>query len=497
MYKQFYGFQEKPFKLVPDPRFLYMSEVHQSAIFHLQYGLEDRNGFVVITGPVGSGKTLLLRYLLNGLPRSVQVARVINTNFNAKELLEHVLNEFGVESHGETKPKMLSLLSQLLLKAYSERREALLLIDEAQNLSIDAMEELRMVSNLETNTEKLIQIVMVGQPRLRDKLNLPDLEQLKQRVTVQYHLPALNEKDTFGYVNHRLTVAHGDSIEIFTPEALSKIYEYSGGIPRLINVVSDAALRLGYVEEKKTINEEVVADVIAELKEAEGPKDLQVRTKEGKSASLDLHLIELNRNFQTLYDQMQKFYLQKEKNDQLLYERLLNVNQEAKTKENLSSLQERERMIFEKESEINQKLSEVSKRLDEINVLKESLEDKQLEVQEKVEDVDSYLITLRKREESLDRGSRKTPAVDGAAEKTFQKKLVQLESVQTKLLTREEELNREMGGLKKLIYELQDKKEFLDSLDRKPVKKRIKEHKVKEASGRRFNSLVRKILKET
>jgi general secretion pathway protein A len=497
MYKKFYGFQEKPFKLVPDPRFLYMSEVHQSAIFHLQYGLEDRSGFVVITGAVGSGKTLLLRYLLNALPRSVQVARVINTNFNAKELLEHILNEFGVESHGETKPKMLSLLSQLLLQAYSERREALLLIDEAQNLSIDAMEELRMVSNLETNTEKLIQIVMVGQPQLRYKLNLPDLEQLKQRVTVQYNLSPLSEKDTFGYVNHRLAVACGDPIEIFTPEALSKIHEYSGGIPRLINVVSDASLRLGYVEEKKVIDETVVDDVILELKEAEGPEDVQVGTKEGKSASLDLHLIELNRNFQTLYEQMQKFYLQKEENDRLVYERLLNVNQEVQTKDNLSTLHERERMVFEKESEINRKLSEVSKRLDEINTLKEGLEDKQMEVQVKVDEADLHLRTLQQREESLDRGSRKVPVLASSDEKTFQKKLVQLDGVQKRLLTREEELNQKMDGLKKLIHELQNKKELLDSLGREPAKKQMNEHKVKKASGRRFNSLVRKILKET
>ncbi|MDX1764892.1 MAG: AAA family ATPase, partial [bacterium] len=238
MYEHFFGFTEKPFKMVPDPRYLYLSGAHKAALSHLKYGLEDRNGFVVITGEVGCGKTLLLRVLMNELPRTTEVARVINTNFNALELLEHVLHDFGVETKGETKPRMVALLNQKLLESYAEHKDALLVVDEAQNLSFDAIEELRMISNLETNTEKLIQIVMVGQPQLRLKMNHPDLEQLRQRVTVQYHLTALDEPDTAGYVNHRLQVAGTESVEVFTPEALKLIYDYSQGIPRLINVVA-------------------------------------------------------------------------------------------------------------------------------------------------------------------------------------------------------------------------------------------------------------------
>ncbi len=301
MYTQFYGLKEKPFKLVPDPRFLYLSNAHKSALTHLQYGLEDRNGFVVITGEVGSGKTLLLRVLLDSLPATFRVARIINTNFNAKELLEHVLNEFGVETSGESKPRLLARLTQVLLQTYSEKKEAILVIDEAQNLRQDALEELRMISNLETNTEKLVQIVMVGQPQLRFTLNLPVLEQLKQRITVQYHIPPLTEEETSAYVNHRLAISRGAPLEICTPEALKLIYGYSRGIPRLINVVSDAALRLGYVEEKKILDESILREVIQELEEIGGQDALQSVPQEE-----DTSILEQKKSFEERLSELEK-----------------------------------------------------------------------------------------------------------------------------------------------------------------------------------------------
>ncbi len=486
MYTQFYGFKEKPFKLVPDPRFLYMSEVHRSAISHLRYGLEDRNGFVVITGELGSGKTLLLRVLLNSLPRTSLVARIINTNFNAKELLEHILNEFGVETYGETKPKMISILTQLLLKAYSERREVLLVIDEAQNLSIDALEELRMISNLETSTEKLVQIVMVGQPQLRYKLNLPDLEQLRQRVTVQFHITPLSEEETSLYVNHRLSVALGNPAEIFAPQALKKIYAYSKGIPRLINVISDAGLRLGYVEEKKIIDGEIMDGVIQELQEIGSPATSQVMPRERtETVPLDLHVIELNKKFQTLYDQMQKVYIQKGEENQLIYERLLNMEKEMQAKENLFNLQDRERVLFRKESEIHQKLSEVSKRLDEINALKESIEEKRLEVLERIQQADLRPGPSGGHE---DPASEKSAAVSGVVveEETFKKRIKELEEVQARLKEREEELNGKMEDLKDIIQELENKKVLLDAISQdKSIEERLNELEKQQQSVRR------------
>ncbi len=485
MYTQFYGLKEKPFKLVPDPRFLYLSDSHKSAISHLRYGLDERNGFVVITGEVGSGKTLLLRVLMRDLPRTTQVARVINTNFNAKELLEHILNEFGVETEDYTKPKMISLLSQFLLKAFSEEREILLVIDEAQNLSIDALEELRMVSNLETSSDKLIQIVMVGQPQLRSKLNLADLEQLRQRVTVQYHLPALGKLETFGYVRHRLTVARGEPVELFSEAALEKIYDFSGGIPRLINVVSDAGLRLGFVEEKIIVDEYVMDEVIRELQEIEEPVEGKVTIRHETSAPLDQNIVELNKKFQNLYDQMQKIYVHKGEESQLVYERLMNVEKEMLAKESLFNLQERERMIFEKEREIHNKLSEVSNRLDEVNALKENLEDKKLDVQEKVKEIDYHLTILRE-QRGLPQGKSETAANIKASERKFKKKLMQLEGVQNKLQTREEELIFKMEALKNFILELENKKVLLDTLGQdKSLEERLVDLENQQKSVRR------------
>lgn len=483
MYRQFFGFKEKPFKLVPDPRFLYMSEAHKAAISHLQYGLEERNGFVVITGEVGSGKTLLLRVLMNEIPRTTHVARIINTNFNAKELLEHILNEFGIETQDETKPRMISLLTQFLFKSFSEGRDAILIVDEAQNLSIDALEELRMVSNLETNTEKLIQIVMVGQPQLRYKLNLPDLEQLRQRVTVQYHIPALNAADTIGYVNHRLAVARGEPVEIFTPPAIGKIYEYSGGIPRLINVVSDAGLRFGYVEEKQTVDADLMAAVIEELQEGDDTTDEAAPSPAGSARALDVGILELNKKFQHLYDQMQKIYVRKGEESRIAYERVLNVEKEMMAKEGLYNLQERERMIFEKEGEIHQKLLEVSSRLDEVNVLKENLEQSRLDVHEKVRQMEAH---LKKLQEKPPPRRKFAPEGGGESEQEYRKKLAQLEKTEKKLQQREQELIAKMEGLKAYIRELQEKKVYLDTLGQEQsLEERLGELEVQQKLVRR------------
>jgi general secretion pathway protein A len=483
MYTSYYGFREKPFKLVPDPRFLYLSEAHKVALSHLKFGIEDRNGFVVITGEVGSGKTLLLRVLMNDLPSSTQVARIINTNFNAKELLEHVLNEFGVEVQREkSKPKLLSMLTKVLVKAFSEEREAILVIDEAQNLSIDALEELRMISNLETNTEKLVQIVMVGQPQLRYKLNLPILEQLRQRITVQYHLGPLDDQETFAYVNHRLKVAAGKAVERFTPEALQQIYVYSGGIPRLINVVSDAALRLGYVEDVQMIDERILRDVIDELQEIGEQEGNVFPPRQVIASPLDQNAIELNKKFQSLYNDMQVVYANKEEDSLLFYERLLNREMERlHPRKEIHSLRAREEMLYKKEQEIHQKLMEVASRLDEVNTIKEDLEEKKVEVQKKVAEVDRHLQQIR---QWKPREGQKTDR--DQTDQLLKQKMEQFEGIQERLQLQEEDLSDKMEELRGVLRELEQKKALLDSLGKdKSVEERLRELENQQSLVRR------------
>src|SRR5918994_529170 len=203
MYERFYQLRERPFALSPDPDYLYPSRVHREALSYLRYGIEGQAGFVVITGEIGSGKTTLLQTLLRGLDRETTVARLVNTMLEPNELLESILIDFGLEPEAR-KPGMLRQLGDFLVNERAAGRLVLLVVDEAQNLTLPALEEVRMLSNLETEKSKLIQIVLVGQPDLREKLGQPELEQLRQRVTVSYHLGPLDPEDTSAYINHRL-----------------------------------------------------------------------------------------------------------------------------------------------------------------------------------------------------------------------------------------------------------------------------------------------------
>ena len=204
MYERFYDLRERPFALSPDPDYLYPSRVHREALDYLRYGLESHAGFVVITGEIGSGKTTLLQTLLRGLDTQTTVGRIVNTMLEPRELLETIMIDFGLDPGGRSKPLLLRDLAQYLVDQRLAGRLVLLVIDEAQNLSLGALEELRMLSNLETEKSKLLQIILVGQPNLRDKLSSPELEQLRQRITVSYHLPPLDADETASYINHRL-----------------------------------------------------------------------------------------------------------------------------------------------------------------------------------------------------------------------------------------------------------------------------------------------------
>ena len=266
MYERFYRLRERPFALTPDPDYLYPSRVHQEALNYLRYGIESHAGFIVITGAIGSGKTTLLQTLLRGLDSQTTVARLMNTLLDPRELVEAAMIDLGLDPPvGTSKPAMLKKLGEFLVAERSAGRLVLLVIDEAQNLSLPALEEIRMLSNLETEKSKLLQIVLIGQPDLRDKLDRPELEQLRQRITVSYHLEALDADETARYVNHRLARAALSAPLEFPRNVTDRIHARSGGVPRLINVIGDAALVFGYGEERAVIDESLIEEVIADL----------------------------------------------------------------------------------------------------------------------------------------------------------------------------------------------------------------------------------------
>src|ERR671914_62824 len=261
MYERFYGLRERPFALSPDPDYLYPSRVHREALDYLRYGLESHAGFIVITGEIGSGKTTLLQTLLRGLDAQTTVGGIVNTMLEPRELLETIMIDFGLDPTGRSKPIILRDLAQYLVDQRLAGRMVLLVIDEAQNLSLAALEELRMLSNLETEKSKLLQIVLVGQPNLRDKLASAELEQLRQRITVSYHLQPLDAAEAANYVNHRLRrAAMGTPLE-FPRDVTDVIHARSRGVPRIMNVICDATLVFGYAEERPQVNLPLIHDV--------------------------------------------------------------------------------------------------------------------------------------------------------------------------------------------------------------------------------------------
>ncbi len=268
MYKTFFGFKEHPFNLTPDPRYLYLSRYHREALDHLLYGINQRKGFIAITGGVGTGKTTLCRALLDHLDDTTKSALIFSSFVSDMEILKSIAHEFGITVPRETESKnaLLDAINHFLLKVFREGGNALLLIDEAQNLSRTVLEQIRMLSNLETEKDKLIQIVLVGQSELRNVLSAQSLRQLDDRITVRYHLKPLDQKDAEGYVEHRLVVAGGKGDIHFSDGAFKRIYTYSGGNPRRINAVCDRALLLAYTDEKRTVSGKMTARAILDLR---------------------------------------------------------------------------------------------------------------------------------------------------------------------------------------------------------------------------------------
>jgi general secretion pathway protein A len=274
MYEDYYGFVEKPFSLTPDPKYLYKSESHAHAFELLQYGIRRREGFVVVTGDIGTGKTTLCRAVLDQLDRKVFTALVLNPFIAEDDLLRLILQDFGVVSREEIKrgrlagvsrQELIETLNDFLLSLLPLRATALLIIDEAQNLPRPVLEHIRMLSNLETDKEKLLQIILVGQLNLKDVLRTPELRQLDQRVSIRYNLKPLNGEETAAYVAHRLTIAGGGSVVSFTPKALQRVHRITGGIPRLINLVCDRALLAAYSERAQRVTPDMVRSGAASL----------------------------------------------------------------------------------------------------------------------------------------------------------------------------------------------------------------------------------------
>jgi general secretion pathway protein A len=268
MYEKFFQFKEPPFNLTPDPRFFFFGKKYEEAFDHIRYGIQERKGFIVVTGEVGTGKTTLSRFLLEKLDKKIRTSMVFNPSLSTIELLQAINHDFGISGESASKKELVARLNRFLLNTLAEGGNALLLIDEGQNLSIECLEEIRMLSNLETEKEKLLQILLMGQPELREKLQLPGLRQLNQRIAIRYHIEPLGLEEMKAYVAYRLKVAGGHERLLFTPKALDRLYDYSDGIPRLINILCDKALLAAYAQESRVVDDGAVARAASEL---EGP----------------------------------------------------------------------------------------------------------------------------------------------------------------------------------------------------------------------------------
>ncbi|MCM2312592.1 MAG: AAA family ATPase, partial [Steroidobacteraceae bacterium] len=265
MYLEHFQLKELPFRLSPDPAFLYLSQIHSRAKAYMESTIWFTDGFVVITGEIGSGKTTLIETFLKEIEQDVVVAQINQTQISPLEFLQTLLAQFGFSPFKMRKAELLATLNQFLIEQYANGRKVLLIVDEAQNLSNKVLEEVRLLSGVETTKEKVLRIILAGQPELNDKLDSTDLVQLKQRVRLRFHLTALGEPDAVEYVRHRLRIAGAGDREIFEPDTFPLIYRYSGGIPRLTNTLCDTALLAAFAQDRTTVSLDDVRSAVGEL----------------------------------------------------------------------------------------------------------------------------------------------------------------------------------------------------------------------------------------
>ncbi len=268
MYETFYGLREKPFDLHPDPEYLYMSQIHENAYTHLEYAIRENKGFVVVTGEIGSGKTTLINFLLTRIGQEMEVGLISNTSLSPEQFISVMCEEFEVplSRSDRDKSKLISRFHEFLLDQFAKGKRVILIIDEAQNLSIETLEEIRLLSNIEAEKHHLMQTILVGQPELKTKLQAKNLEQFAQRVTVHCHLEGLGPQEVENYIHYRLKVAGANHNDIFRDDAIEAVYQHSRGIPRLINILCDIALVFGYADSLKQVDKGLIEAVVESRK---------------------------------------------------------------------------------------------------------------------------------------------------------------------------------------------------------------------------------------
>lgn len=378
MYTNYFGFKCKPFQLSPDPEFMFMSRVHKRAMTYLNYGIRENAAFILMTGEIGTGKTTILRSMLKELPQDIKLARIFNTKVSSEQLISMISEEFGIPVQGDDKKLMLSKLTDFFVRQFAEGKRSMLIIDEAQNLTPDLLEEIRLLSNLETDKSKLLQIVLVGQPELNIKLSSPELEQLRQRISISAHIIPLDRQDTEAYVKHRLNVAGNREAVVFEDAAMDVIYDFSKGTPRLINIICDFALLSAFTDSRRTVDgqlmQEIAADLLSEspetratvVKRHEVPQPDSSEKIRKVLSSINVRLQNLEAAFGDLhetrkyFDETVRFLLSRETELNRLEKELFRREYELRQKEEL--WEEASRTIITKEEDLNRREQEIFKR---------------------------------------------------------------------------------------------------------------------------------------
>jgi putative secretion ATPase (PEP-CTERM system associated) len=357
MYTSFFSFTQKPFQLTPDPEFLFMSRVHKRALTYLKYGIADNSGFILLTGEIGTGKTTILRTLLKHIPEEIRIARVNNTKVSSDQLIAMINEDFGLDSKKKDKTQMLSELSDFLIKGYAQGGRSMIIIDEAQNLSPELLEEIRMLSNLETDKSKLLQIVLIGQPELNLTLSRPELEQLRQRIAINTFISHLSREETEEYIQHRLRVAGNEGAVRFDEGVMDAVYDFSKGIPRLINILCEFTLLAAYADEKKTIGmhliKEIICDLVNEKPEARAAAlNAQRPVKQGIDEKIRKALSSIHLRLQNLESSLREM---REGNDAISGDGKQWDAKEAELSRKEEELVRREHLLLEKEEYLKRK----------------------------------------------------------------------------------------------------------------------------------------------